>query len=640
MTEGSTRIFDLLQEDCILPGRRPASKEEVLEELAEALCRSGAVKDARELLRLLWEREAQGSTGVGRGVAVPHGRGGCVRRPALAAMTVPEGVDFGSVDGQPVRLVFLIATPPDGKEVHLEALSTLAALLMDEKTCLELEQAATAAGFRQCLCRAEERLRRQEAAGGGKHTRHTPQVLAVTACPTGIAHTYMAARELEKTAARLGVSIKVETNGSVGRRNVLTEEEIRNCDGVIVAADAHVEMDRFLGKPLLLAPVSEGIHGAEGLIRRVVEKDAPIYRGGAVFGQGAARRLGHALYRHLMSGVSHMLPFVIGGGILISLAFLADSILAPGAPAESFGANSPLAYFLNKQAGSVAFGFMLPVLSGYIAKSIADRPGLMVGFVAGALAMRGGAGFLGALLAGFAAGYVMRLLELLLSRLPKSLEGAKPVLLYPVLGLPAVSALTMFILAPPVSRVNAFFTGWLSSLDSIGTVALGFLLAAMMSVDMGGPVNKAAYVFATASLVDASGGPVASPLMASVMLGGMVPPLAIALCTVLFRSRFTEKQRQAGMMNFIMGLSFITEGAVPFAAADLRVIPVCMLGSGVAGGLSAYFRCSLQAPHGGIFAFALVPNWPMYLLALVVGTLVSCLLLGLLRSRLPGRKSA
>lgn len=623
----SLQLLDLLREEFVLLNRRPASKNEALLLMTQALERGGVLEDSMEFLRCVLQREQEGTTGVGDGVAIPHARSPAVRVPALAAMTVPEGVEFDALDGQPVRLLFLIATPPEkGSGTHLEVLSSLAALLMESSFRETLERAGSPEEFRYIVEQAEHRK-----TASSPSSEEFPRVLAVTACPTGIAHTYMAAEQLEKASARHGISVKVETNGAAGRRNVLTDEEIRACEGIIVAADAAVELDRFRGKPVLFVPVSEAIRHPDKLLFQAVSGEIPNYEGGVSTGLHSISRIAHTIYSHLMNGVSHMLPFVIGGGLLIALAYLVDSILAPDGPALTFGSNSALAYFLKEEAGEVAFGFMLPVLSGYIAKSIADRPGLVVGFVAGALAGSGGGGFLGALLAGFLAGYVMQLVKRMLRFLPAGMEGAKPVLFYPVIGLLAVCALTVLVLDPPISHANAALTYWLSSLDDIGTVALGVLLAAMMSVDMGGPVNKAAYVFATASLVDAAGNPVSSPLMASVMLGGMVPPLAIALATVLFRSRFTTRQHQTGMMNFIMGLSFITEGAIPFAASDLRVIPACMLGSAVAGGISAYFRCTLQAPHGGIFVFALVPNWPMYFVALAAGTLISALALGLMR---------
>lgn len=623
------RLLDMLREEFILLNQHPANKTEVLMLLTEALERGGVLRDSMEFLLGVQQREREGSTGVGDGVAIPHARSQGVRVPALAAMTVPQGVDFHSVDGQPVHLVFLIATPPEkGSGTHLEALSRLAALLMQDSFREELERAGTPEEFRYIIGQAEQR---QEALDAPQPQQKHPRILAVTACPTGIAHTYMAAEQLSQAAQRMDVSIKVETNGAAGVRDALTEEEIRACEGIIVAADVAVDVDRFRGKPVVFVPVRDAIRNPENLIRRILAGVAPNYEGGAVFGPHSAKQILHTLYRHLMNGVSHMLPFVIGGGLLIALSYLVDSLLAPGGPAESLGGNSRLAYFLKYEAGETAFRFMLPVLSGYIAKSIADRPGLLLGFVAGALAGTGGGGFLGALLGGFLAGYVMVFVKWALRFLPRAMEGAKNVLFYPVIGLLTVSALAVLVLDPPIAQVNAALDQWLDSLDALGTVALGAILAAMMSFDMGGPVNKAAYVFATASLVDVTGEAVASPLMASVMLGGMVPPLATAVATLLFRSRFTPQQRQAGVMNILMGLSFVTEGAVPFAAADLRVIPACMAGSAVAGGLSALFHCRLQAPHGGVFAIALIPNWPLYLLALTIGTLLSALIIGLMR---------
>ena len=666
-----------------------------MEELFKLMEQSGALDDPARYREDVRKREEQGTTGIGEGIAIPHAKSKAVRRPALCAMTVPSGVDFDALDGAPARLLFLIAAPDNAADGHLEVLARLSVLLMNETVREELLRAAAPEEFLGVLDR-EERRREPDAQGEpgnaeeetersiasqkktaqeeipGKSNAANPEkpatdgqsgrknaphrrsgeeeatqnrsgkdgfydVLAVTACPTGIAHTYMAAESLQKAAEALGISLKVETNGSGGAKNVLTDEEIRAARGVIVAADRDVEMERFWGKPVLQTPVSEGIRNPEKLLRRAAAGDAPVYgKGGGreaplkKTGENADEKTGggRMVYRNLMNGVSHMLPFVIGGGILIALAFLFDDASLDPA---NFGSNTPFAALL-KQIGDSAFGFMLPVLSGYIALSIADRPGLAPGFVGGFLAGAGGSGFLGALLAGFLAGYAVRLLKKLFGFLPDALEGIKPVLLYPLLGTFAVGAILVLLVNPPVSALNRAVSSGLSAMGETSRALSGILLGAMMSIDMGGPVNKAAYVFATASLVDGAGSAVASPFMAAVMAGGMVPPLAIALCATFFPSRFPKKERQSALTNYIMGASFITEGAIPFAAADpLRVIPACAVGAAAAGGLSMAFGCTLRAPHGGLFVLSVVEHPWKYLGAVIAGALVGALLLAALK---------
>ncbi len=682
------RITQLLEAKGVALGKTPASKEAAMEELFKLMEQSGALDDPARYREDVRKREEQGTTGIGEGVAIPHAKSKAVRRPALCAMTVPSGVDFDALDGAPARLLFLIAAPDNEADEHLEVLARLSELLMDKAVREELLRAAAPEEFLAVLDR-EERRREPDAQGEPERSRssrkkaakdevpHKPNaansektaadgqsgrktaphrksggeeaaqdrsgkegcydVLAVTACPTGIAHTYMAAESLQKAAEALGISLKVETNGSGGAKNVLTDEEIRSAHGVIVAADRDVELERFFGKPVLQTSVSEGIRDPEKLLRRAAAGDAPVYGKGSgreapleKTGENADEKPGggRTVYRSLMNGVSHMLPFVIGGGILIALAFLFDDASLDPA---NFGSNTPFAALL-KQIGDSAFGFMLPVLSGYIALSIADRPGLAPGFVGGFLAGAGGSGFLGALLAGFLAGYAVRLLKMLFGFLPDALEGVKPVLLYPLLGTFAVGAILVLLVNPPVSALNRAVSSGLSAMGEASRVLSGILLGAMMSIDMGGPVNKAAYVFATASLVDGAGSAVASPFMAAVMAGGMVPPLAIALCATLFPSRFPKKERQSALTNYIMGASFITEGAIPFAAADpLRVIPACAVGAAAAGGLSMAFGCTLRAPHGGLFVLSVVEHPWKYLGAVAAGALVGALLLAALK---------
>lgn len=662
------KINDLLDPRSIDLNAHVSTKEEAIDHLVELMAASGKVADLETYKQCVKKREEEGSTGIGEGVAIPHAKTDAVTSPGLAAMVVKEGCDYDAMDGLPTHLFFLIAAPDTDDNVHLDVLGRLSVLLMDDGFRQCLMNAKSVAEFCKLVDQAEQGKMEEE---GEQQTAEPPKsgyrLLAVTACPTGIAHTYMAAEGLADKAEEMGITIKVETDGSGGVKNALTPEEIANCDGIIVAADREVEMARFDGKPVLKTKVADGIHKPQQLIEAVLGGKAPIYHAGAgenaypSENSGEKESAGRKIYKYLMNGVSHMLPFVIGGGILIALAFLFDSILAPNGPSASFGTNSPLAAFL-KTSGNVAFGFMLPVLAGFIAMAIADRPGLMVGFVGGSLANMGvcfqngrfvdvntasanvaSAGFLGALVAGFLGGFLVKGLEKLCDHLPHALEGIKPVLIYPFVGLLAIAALMILIVDPLFSALNVVISNALSSLNAGENLAMGVLLGAlvggMMSVDMGGPVNKAAYLFGTASLV-VSGQAISSGVMASVMLGGMVPPLAIALCSTFFKNRFTKKERDSGLTNYIMGLCFITEGVIPFAASDpLRVIPSCVVGSAVSGALSMLFGCRLPAPHGGIFVFPVVENWLLYLVALAVGSVVSMFLLALLKKPLPKEKS-
>ena len=575
------------------------------------------------------------STAVGDGIAIPHAKSEAVRQPGLAAITAPNGVDYESMDGKPSNILFMIAAPNDG-DLHLEVLSRLMTILMDEEFRRNLLAADTKEKFLKAIDEKEAekfpdepKVQQQSEAGY--------RVLAVTACPTGIAHTYMAAEALEKAGKKLGYTIKIETNGSGGAKNVLTRKEIEEADGIIIAADKTVETARFNGKRLISAAVSDGIKKPEELIQKIIDGDAPVYRhsGNTISNDRAENeRFTRKIYKHLMNGVSNMLPFVVAGGIFIAIAFLIDTI--SGAPQDSnFGTNTPAAAFF-KTIGGYAFNFMIPILAGYIGKSIADRPGLLVGFVGGFLATTGStfsavggdipSGFLGALFAGFVGGYLMLGLRKLCDKLPQALEGIKPVLIYPLVGLGLI-AVIMCAVNPFMGMINTGLTNFLNTMNESSKIVLGCILGGMMSIDMGGPFNKAAYVFGTAAI--ASGN---YDIMAAVMIGGMVPPIAIALATTFFKKKFTKEERKSGPVNYIMGLSFITEGAIPYAAADpLRVIPSCLVGAAVSGGLSMLFNCTLMAPHGGIFVFAVVGNWPMYLLSLAIGSVVGMLLLGLLK---------
>ena len=625
------RISELLQKESIALGRKPQDKADAIGQMVELLAKSGSLEDKKKFKQAILERERLSTTGIGEGIAIPHGKSSAVKRAALAAMVVPQGVDFASADSAPVHLLFMIAVPEEGAELHLEVLERLAAMLMDEDFRKRLTAAKDAAEFLHILSIEEEKRFAETA----EKQEYDYDVLAVTACPTGIAHTFMAAESLEHKAREMGITIKVETNGSGGAKNVLTAKEIRAAKGIIVAADKNVEMQRFYGKRVLQVPVADGIRKPEVLLGKILQGEAPVYGEGKdvemADGREEVRGRGKKVYRDLMNGVSHMLPFVIGGGILIAVAFLLDDYSLNPA---NFGSNLPQAAFF-KAIGDAAFGFMLPILAGYIAMGIADRPALAPGFVGGFLAKEGGSGFLGALLAGFAAGYLILLLKKLFDKLPRSLEGIKSILLYPVFGILLMGLLIQLIINPPVAWLNEALYGLLARLGTGSRVLLGVLLGGMMSVDMGGPINKAAYVFGTASLASNE-----FQIMAAVMAGGMVPPLALALAVFAFRDKFSEKERQSGVANLIMGACFITEGAIPFAAADpLRVLPACIIGSAVAGGLSMFFGCGLRAPHGGIFVLPVISHPFGFLAAVILGALVGMLLLGVLRKRIEPSES-
>lgn len=617
------RISELLQKESIAIGKKPRGKAAAIDQLVELLAKGGNLKDKGKFKQAILEREKLSTTGIGEGIAIPHGKSNAVKRAALAAMVVPEGVDFESADGQAAHLLFMIAVPENGADLHLEVLERLAAMLMDEDFRIKLMEAKHPSDFLKIISAEEEkRFAKPE-----EKEQVGYDILAVTACPTGIAHTFMAAESLENKAREMGITIKVETNGSGGAKNVLTAQEIKEAKGIIIAADKNVEMARFRGKKVLQVPVTEGIRKPDVLLSKIIQGEAPLYGGGtekeASSSEEEKRSTGNKVYRDLMNGVSHMLPFVIGGGILIALAFLLDDYSINPA---NFGSNLPRAAFF-KAIGDAAFGFMLPILAGYIAMSIGDRPALAPGFVGGFLAKEGGSGFLGALLAGFAAGYLILGLRKIFEKLPHSLEGIKSILLYPVFGIFLMGALIQIIINPPVAWLNEALYGMLARMGTSSRVLLGIVLGGMMSVDMGGPINKAAYVFGTASLASDE-----FQIMAAVMAGGMVPPLALALAVFFFRKKFSEKERQSGLANLIMGACFITEGAIPFAAADpLRVIPSCIIGSAVAGGLSMFFGCALRAPHGGVFVLPVISHPFGFLAAVIIGAVAGMLLLGLLK---------
>ncbi|MFR1381121.1 MAG: fructose-specific PTS transporter subunit EIIC [Clostridium neonatale] len=639
------RIVDLLHKEGINLNINPSDKSECINELIDLMDKTGNLNNKEEYRKAILAREDLSTTGIGDGIAIPHGKTSAVKRASLAAAVCKQGVDYDSLDGMPAHLIFMIAVPDNNDNLHLEVLARLSTILMDEGFRKSLIDCTDKDEFLKLIDEKESEKFPDEVENKGEAALSTTndgryKVLAVTACPTGIAHTYMAAESLENKAKEMGISIKVETNGSGGAKNVLTKEDIENAECIIVAADKNVEMARFNGKKVIKTKVADGIHKATELLERASNGNAPVYHHESdssdsdeeVYGEGIGRKL----YKHLMNGVSHMLPFVIGGGILIALAFLLDDY---SIDPSNFGMNTPVAAFL-KTVGGLAFNFMLPILAGYIAMSIADRPGLAVGFVGGALASSGttfnsafdssivpiSGGFLGALFAGFVAGYLVLGLKKLFSYLPDALEGLKPTLLYPFLGIGLIG-LIMVIVNPFFGAINEGITYFLNSMGGTSRVLLGIIVAAMMAIDMGGPFNKAAYVFGTASL--ASGN---YEVMAAVMAGGMVPPLAIALSTSFFGNRFTENERKSGITNYIMGLSFITEGAIPYAAADpLRVIPACVIGSGVAGAISMIFNCTLMAPHGGIFVVPVIGNPLFYLLAVAAGSVVGMLMLAVLK---------
>lgn len=634
------RIRDLLSKESIRLDGVAENKQDALEKMVALMAASGKIADVEKYRKGVFAREEEGTTGIGEGIAIPHCKSDAVKAPGLAAMVVKGGVDFDALDGAPTDLIFLIAAPDTEDNVHLDVLSRLSVMLMDENFTNGLRNAKTVDEFLAVIDGAEEereeKEEKQEPAAAEK-TADNRLVLAVTGCPTGIAHTYMAAESLEKKAAELGCRIKVETRGSGGAKNVLTKQEIDEAVCIIVAADTQVPMDRFSGKPVIQCKVSDGISKADELLHKALDGKASIYHGKGGEAEDnsddAKDSIGHRIYTNLMNGVSHMLPFVVGGGILIAIAFLIDGFSVdlnslPVADRANFGTITPLAAMF-KQIGGVAFGFMLPILAGFIAMSIADRPGLAVGFVGGSIAATGTSGFLGALVAGFLAGYLVLLLKKIFSKLPESLDGIKPVLLYPVLGILLVGVIMLYVVEPPIGALNTWINSALEGMNGTRAVILGTLLGGMMSVDMGGPVNKAAYVFGTASIAAGN-----YNIMAAVMIGGMVPPIAIALSTTFFKNRWTEDERKNGPVNYIMGLSFVTEGAIPYAAADpLRVIPACVIGAATAGGLSMAFDCTLMAPHGGIFVFAVVGNWPFYLLSLAIGSLVGMLMLAILKKK-------
>lgn len=634
------KIRELLAVESIELNGCAADKRDAIEQMVALMAKSGKINDVEKYRAGVFAREEEGTTGIGEGIAIPHCKSDAVSRPGLAAMVVTDGVDYDALDGEKVDLIFLIAAPNTKDNVHLDVLSKLSVLLMDENFTRGLRNAQTIEEFLDVIDIAEAdkdawNEKKEQAAERETIPADGCYILAVTGCPTGIAHTYMAAESLEKKAAELGCKIKVETRGSGGAKNVLTKEEIAAADCIIVAADTQVPMERFDGKPVIQCKVADGISKAAELIKRAMDKKAPLYRASeketGESGLESGDSVGHRIYKHLMNGVSHMLPFVVGGGILIALAFLIDgfSVDLNALPLEeraNFGTITPLAAMF-KSIGGIAFGFMLPVLAGFIAMSIADRPGLAVGFVGGAIAANGTSGFLGALAAGFLAGYTVKLLKKIFEKLPDSLDGIKPVLLYPLLGIFIVGVVMTYAVEPPVGALNTMINNGLNGMNNMSAVLLGALLGGMMAVDMGGPVNKAAYVFGTASIAAGN-----YNIMAAVMVGGMVPPLAIAFAALLFKNKFTAEQRKAGPTNFIMGLSFITEGAIPFAASDpLHVIPACVAGSAVAGALSMAFHCTLMAPHGGIFVFLTVGNPLLYFAALAAGSAVSCALLGVLK---------
>lgn len=621
------RIIDLLKKESIDLNGIVTTKKETIEKMTLLMEKGGNVKDLTKYRAGVFEREEEGTTGIGEGIAIPHAKTDAVSGPGLAAMIIRDGVDYDSLDGEPVHMVFLIAAPNTEDNIHLEVLSRLSMLLMDDKFRENLMKASTVEEFLGYIDQAEKE-KFEEKTEERKKERY--QILAVTACPTGIAHTYMAAESLENTAKEMGCTIKVETNGSGGDKNVLTAEDIANCDCIIVAADKDVKMARFDGKPVIITKVANGIHKAKELIEEAESGKVAIYHSGekeeATGFQGEKEGIGRKIYKSLMNGVSHMLPFVIGGGILIALSFLFDGA---NAGTEVFGSGNPLSKFLN-MVGNVSFGMMFPILSGYIAMSIAERPALMPGIVGGLLAKAGTSvfvpeaewipsGFFGALLAGFIAGYVMLIIKKVFEKLPRALEGTKPVLLYPFFGIVLIGAIMVFIVNPPVGAFNQWLYDGLASMGEGSKILLGAVLGGMMAIDFGGPFNKAAYVFGTAAIASGQ-----FDIMAAVMAGGMVPPIGIALATTFAKNRFTESEKQTTVTNYIMGLSFITEGAIPFAASDpLRIIPPSTVGAAVAGAVSMAFGCGVRAPHGGIFVVGIIDNAPMFLAALIIGAVVT-----------------
>ena len=631
------RIRDLLDKQSISLNGAPKDKKEALDQVVDLMAKSGKINDVEAYRQRVYAREEESTTGIGEGIAIPHGKCDAVTKPGLAAMVVKDGVDFDSLDGEPVHLIFLIAAPNTEDNIHLDVLSKLSVLLMDEQFTADLLNAKSVDEFLEIVDKADDEKSDidERLADTGEAEGAQAKLLAVTACPTGIAHTYMAAEGLEKAAKAKNCFIKIETRGSGGAKNVITDQEIAEADCIIVTADTQVPLDRFDGKKVIIRQVSDGISKADELVDLALSGNVPVYHAaeGAKTEVKSSGGIGHQIYAQLMNGVSHMLPFVIGGGILIAIAFLIDglSIDINSLPADqraNFGTITPIAAMF-KQIGGVAFGFMLPILAGFIAMAIGDRPALALGFVGGMMAANGKSGFLGALVAGFVAGYLILALRKACDKLPTALEKIAPVLIYPVVGILVMGLFMMFIVEPIMGGINTGLNNALTGMGSSSKVVLGLVLGGMMAIDMGGPFNKAAYVFGTAAIAAGN-----YDIMAAVMIGGMTPPCAIALATILFKDKFTKEERESGPTNFIMGLAFISEGAIPYAAADpLHVLPSCIAGSAIAGGISMFFGCTLMAPHGGIFVFPVVGNALMYLVALVVGTAVSAVLLGLLKKK-------
>ena len=634
------RITDLLDKRSISLDAAPADKKATLDMAVELMAKSGKLMDVEQYRAQVYAREEESTTGIGEGIAIPHGKCDAVKTPGLAAMVIKNGVDYDSLDGEPVTLLFLIAAPNTKDNVHLDVLSKLSVMLMDENFTTSLRNAKSVEEFLQIIDAADESAKsiddRLSDTGITTEEKKSFKLLAVTSCPTGIAHTYMAAEALEKAAKAADCQIKIETRGSAGAKNVLTAEEIAAADCIIVAADAKVPMDRFDGKKVIICQVSDGISKADRLVQQAISGEVEIFHGesGAVKTAVAGKEsVAHKIYTQLMNGVSHMLPFVVGGGILIAIAFLIDGLnvdinALPADQRSNFGTITPIAAMF-KNIGGVAFGLMLPVLAGFIGMAIGDRPALALGFVGGMMAANGKSGFLGALVAGFLAGYLILGLRKICDKLPDAIEKLAPVLIYPVVGILIMGLAMNFVVEPIMGGINTGLNNFLSGMGDSSRIVLGLILGGMMAIDMGGPFNKAAYVFGTAAITAGN-----YDIMAAVMIGGMTPPCAIALATLLFKNKFTKEERDAGPTNFIMGLAFITEGAIPFAASDpLHVLPSCIIGSALAGSLSMAFHCTLMAPHGGIFVFPVVGNAVMYLVALVAGTVVSALLLGVLKKK-------
>lgn len=633
------RIIDLLDKRSVSLDSAVTSKSEALDAVIDLMCRSGKISDREEYRKKVYAREEESTTGIGEGIAIPHGKCDAVKAPGLAAMVVKDGVDFDSLDDEPAELIFLIAAPNTEDNVHLDVLSKLSMLLMDEDFSNSLKKASSIDEFLSIIDKADSENDSVDDRLADTSSEGTKgKLLAVTGCPTGIAHTYMAAEALEKAAKAAGYSIKVETRGSGGTKNLITDDEIREAVGIIVAADTQVPLDRFDGKKVIITQVSDGISKADQLISQIESGDVSVYRSENKSSQNnlpskSGEGAGHKFYSFLMNGVSHMLPFVVGGGILIAIAFLIDGLSVDintldAAARSAFGTITPIAATF-KSIGGAAFNLMLPVLAGFIAMAIGDRPALAVGFVGGMIAYNGTSGFLGALVAGFLAGYIVVLLKKLCSKLPDALEKIAPVLIYPVLGILIIGLAMNFVIEPVMGGINSALNAGLASMGGSSKILLGLVLGGMMAIDMGGPFNKAAYVFGTAAIAAGN-----YDIMASVMIGGMTPPIAIALATIIFKNKFTKTERESGPTNFVMGLAFITEGAIPYAASDpARVIPSCIVGSAAAGAISAGFGCTLMAPHGGIFVFPVVGNALMYVVALAAGSIISCIMLGLLKKK-------